>query len=71
MGVTIGKKKLSSGRMSLFLDYNYNGARKKEYLGIVLENLATKDIREKNRELLKLADKRSFSCTTPTRYHKL
>ena len=56
MGVTIGKKKLSNGRSSLFLDYNYNGIRKKEYLGIVLDNPNSKDIRDSNRELLKLAD---------------
>ena len=56
MGVTIGKKKLSNGRTSLFLDFNYNGVRKKEYLGIVLDNPTTKDVRESNKERFKLAD---------------
>ena len=56
MGVTIGKKKLSNGRTSLFLDFNYNGIRKKEYLGIVLDNPTTKDVRESNKERFKLAD---------------
>lgn len=37
MGVTLGKKNLKSGRTSLFLDYCFNGKRKKEYLRLVLE----------------------------------
>lgn len=36
MGVTLGKKQLNKGRISLYLNYSHNGKRRKEYLGIIL-----------------------------------
>ncbi len=36
MGITLGKKQLNKGRVSLYLNYSYNGKRRKEYLGIIL-----------------------------------
>ena len=35
MGITLGKKQLNKGRVSLYLNYSYNGKRRKEYLGII------------------------------------
>ena len=32
MGITLGKKQLNKGRVSLYLNYSYNGKRRKEYL---------------------------------------
>ncbi len=55
MGITIGKKKLCGGRISLFLDYNFNGNRKKEYLGIILEPPSNTTMRKNNKEKLELA----------------
>ena len=37
MGITLSKKQLSKGRVSLYLDICINGKRQKEYLGIILE----------------------------------
>ena len=37
MGITLGKKQLNKGRVSLYLNYSYNGKRRKEYLGIILD----------------------------------
>lgn len=34
MGITLGKKQLNKGRVSLYLNYSYNGKRRKEYLGV-------------------------------------
>ena len=31
-GITLGKKQLNKGRVSLYLNYSYNGKRRKEYL---------------------------------------
>ena len=39
MGITLGKKQLNKGRVSLYLNYSYNGKRRKEYLGIILDAL--------------------------------
>ena len=39
MGITLGKKQLNKGRVSLYLNYSYNGKRRKEYLGIILDCL--------------------------------
>ena len=41
MGVTLGKKQLNKGRISLYLNYSHNGKRRKEYLGIILEAYLT------------------------------
>ena len=30
MGITLGKKQLNKGRVSLYLNYSYNGKRRKE-----------------------------------------
>ena len=56
MGVKLGEKKLASGKTSLFIDYNYKGSRKKEYIGIVLDNPTTLEIRAKNKEKRRLAE---------------
>ncbi len=55
MGITIGKKKLNSGRVSLFLDYSFNGERKKEYLGLILESPSSTSVRKMNKEKIELA----------------
>ena len=55
MGVTLGKKNLKSGRTSLFLDYCFNGKRKKEYLRLVLEPPVSSEARCRNREKMELA----------------
>lgn len=56
MGVKLGAKKLASGKTSLFIDYNYKGNRKKEYIGIVLDSPTTPEIRAKNKEKRRLAE---------------
>ena len=33
MGITLGKKQLNKGRVSLYLNYSYNGKRRKEKQG--------------------------------------
>lgn len=55
MGITIGKKKLKDGRISLFLDYNFKGNRKKEYLGLILQAPSNGMIRKNNKEKWQLA----------------
>lgn len=55
MGISIGKKKLNGGRISLFLDYSFNGKRKKEYLGLILQAPANSIVRKNNKEKLQLA----------------
>lgn len=55
MGITLSKKKLSKGRISLYLDCCINGKRRKEYLGIILEAPTSKEIRKANREKIQLA----------------
>ena len=42
MGVTLGKKQLNKGRISLYLNYSHNGKRRKEYLGIIISLLVIK-----------------------------
>lgn len=56
MGITLGKKTLSKGRISLYIDYCHQGRRKKEYLGIILERPDTSDIRKENRRKLLIAN---------------
>lgn len=55
MGITLSKKTLANGRFSLYLDHCYNGERKKEYLGIILENPRTRAERLGNKLKLRLA----------------
>lgn len=55
MGIRIGKKKLNTGRVSLFLDINCNGKRRKEYLGIILDRPDSKENREANRKRMEAA----------------
>lgn len=55
MGITLGKKKLKNGRVSLYLSYCFDRNRTKEYLGIILEPPATAAARERNREKMDLA----------------
>ena len=55
MGITLGKKNLRKGRVSLFLDYCFNGKRKKEYLRLILEPPISSDARYRNREKMELA----------------
>ena len=45
MGVTLGKKQLNKGRISLYLNYSHNGKLFKEYLGIILEPPVTPEAR--------------------------
>lgn len=55
MGITLSKKQLSKGRISLYLDICINGKRQKEYLGIILEVPTTKETKKANRTKLELA----------------
>lgn len=55
MGVTLRKKPLSNGRQSLYIDYCYQGKRKKEYLGIILEHPHNTALKKENRLKLLLA----------------
>lgn len=55
MGITLGKKKLSKGKISLYIDYCYKGKRKKEYLGIILQRPDSPYIRQENHHKLLLA----------------
>lgn len=55
MGITLSKKTLSKGRISLYLDCSIDGKRRKEYLGIILEVPTSKEIRKANREKIQLA----------------
>ena len=55
MGVTLGKKSLKGGKTSLFLNYCFNGKRRKEYLRLVLEPPVSSEARHRNREKLELA----------------
>lgn len=55
MGITLGKKKLSKGKVSLYIDYCYRGKRKKEYLGIILLRPDLPHIRQENQRKLLLA----------------
>lgn len=55
MGITLFKRKLKSGRTSLYLNYSKNGIRKKESLGIILEAPRDKTTRKYNNEKLKMA----------------
>lgn len=59
MQVKVRKKKLSSGRISLYLEiYRGNGKRTKEYLGLyIAEPAKNATERAKNRETLALAEK--------------
>ena len=50
MGVTLGKKQLNKGRISLYLNYSHNGKRRKEYLGIILEPPVTPEARAENKK---------------------
>lgn len=48
MGITLGKKQLNKGRVSLYLNYSYNGKRRKEYLGIILDTPTSAERRAEN-----------------------
>ena len=49
MGITLGKKQLNKGRVSLYLNYSYNGKRRKEYLGIILDAPTSAERRAENK----------------------
>lgn len=49
MGIYLTKKKLSNGRISLYLDYRIENQRHKECLGIILEKEETKEQRLTNK----------------------
>lgn len=55
MGVTLGKKQLNKGRISLYLNYSHNGKRRKEYLGIILEAPVTPEARAENKNKILIA----------------
>ncbi|WP_455665983.1 site-specific integrase [Phocaeicola sp.] len=55
MGITLGKKQLNKGRVSLFLNYSYNGRRRKEYLGIILDAPTSAFNRAENRNKILIA----------------
>lgn len=55
MGVTLRKKTLGKGRYSLYIDYCYQGKRKKEYLGIILQHAYSQELKKENRLKLLLA----------------
>ena len=49
MGITLGRKSLRNGRLSLYLDYCFNGKRQRQYLGIILDSPTDKHTRATNR----------------------
>lgn len=55
MGITLGKKQLNKGRVSLYLNYSYNGKRRKEYLGIILDAPTSAERRAENRNKVLIA----------------
>lgn len=55
MGITLGKKQLNNGRVSLYLNYCYNGKRRKEYLGIILSAPSNAEIRMENKNKILIA----------------
>lgn len=55
MGITLGKKQLKKGRVSLYLDYCYNGMRRKEYLGIILDPPTSVENRSENKNKVLMA----------------
>ncbi len=55
MGVTLGKKQLNKGKVSLYLNYSHNGKRRKEYLGIILEPPVTPEARAENKNKILIA----------------
>lgn len=55
MGITLGRKSLRNGRLSLYLDYCFNGKRQRQYLGIILDSPTDKHTRATNRAKLQLA----------------
>lgn len=57
MGVTLRKKVLRKGRISLYIDYCYQSKRKKQYLGIILERPDSSEIRKDNQRKMLLAQR--------------
>lgn len=55
MGITLGKKQLNKGRVSLYLNYSYNGKRRKEHLGIILDAPTSAERRAENRNKILIA----------------
>lgn len=55
MGITLGKKQLNNGRVSLYLNYCYNGKRRKEYLGIILSAPTSAETRAENKNKVLIA----------------
>lgn len=55
MGITLGKKQLNKGRVSLYLNYSYNGKRRKEYLGIILDPPSSAENRAENKNKILIA----------------
>lgn len=55
MGITLGKKRLNKGRVSLYLDYSHNGKRRKEYLGIILDAPTSAERRAENKNKVLIA----------------
>lgn len=55
MGITLGKKQLNKGRVSLYLDYSFNGKRRKEYLGIILDAPTNAESRAENKNKTRIA----------------
>ncbi len=55
MGITLGKKQLNKGRVSLYLNYSYNGKRRKEYLGIILDAPTSAERRAENKNKILIA----------------
>lgn len=55
MGITLGKKQLNKGRVSLYLNYSYNGKRRKEHLGIILDAPTSAERRAENRNKVIIA----------------
>ena len=56
MGITLGKKPLNKGRVSIYIDFCHKGKRKKGYLGIILERPDTPEIRKENRRKILIAN---------------
>jgi integrase/recombinase XerD len=56
MGVKVRENIKTNGTKSLYLDIVYDGKRTKEYLGLSLIKALTKEDREKNKEIKRLAE---------------
>ena len=55
MGITLGKKQLNKRKSFALLNYSYNGKRRKEYLGIILDAPTSAERRAENKNKILIA----------------